>query len=164
MSVHRLLTDHRAKEKLKTALIAAGCAALLIILVLTRLSAVQDAPLQFKTWAAANWAKSSARFIIIAAPWLCIIPVNIGIKIILRKRRALYKLRVYETGLGFLYANSEGESYADFSKIKLRYGKMRESFYIEAPDISIKPSEYSWGEFTQPDVLQNNLERYGKWN
>jgi hypothetical protein len=51
------------------------------------------------------------------------------------------------------------EKYLDYGNIKLSYG-VQESVIIELFENKKTSYTYAWKEFTQPDVLKNNLERY----
>ncbi|MDR1227520.1 MAG: hypothetical protein LBK55_00625 [Azoarcus sp.] len=70
----------------------------------------------------------------------------------------------HHVGLGFFDSKSGQERYVDYADIIFSYGTMQESFYVESKAASVKRIEYGWQAFTQPDVLRNNLERYGKWS
>jgi hypothetical protein len=84
-----------------------------------------------------------------------------GTIITLRKKHPFVKINIYNTGIGFMDKDG-GEKYLDYEKIKLGYGKMQQSVTLELLEDKKTSYDYAWKEFTQCDVLRNNLERYSQ--
>ena len=160
ISTHRLVSDHSIKGKMKS--LITGWSIFLLILIVTQLPPVKSAMLRFSESVDINWVTSAVNFVINYF-WILGIAMISGTIVTLLKKSTFDTIRVYDTGIGFWDSENENERYADYSDIKLSYGKMRQSFWVEAKSISLKLTDYGWKEFSQPDVLQNNLERYGKW-
>jgi hypothetical protein len=81
-----------------------------------------------------------------------------GTIITLRKKHPFANINIYNTGIGFI-DKCGVEKYLDCGEIKIGYGKMRQSAALEFLDDRKTSFGYAWKEFTQADVLKNNLER-----
>ena len=161
ISSHNLKSDYSLKGKLRTIII--GWLIFTVIFVLTRLPAVQEPIISFADKMGVPWVSSAVNFIVNGL-WVLLIPLCTGTVLTLLRKQTFDVLIIYTTGLGFFNSKTNQEDYADFDQIRLSYGKMQQSFYVKAASADIKETEYSWGEFSQPDVLQNNLQRYGKFS
>jgi hypothetical protein len=161
ISVHKLVSDYSVKARLKKVII--GWIIFIFIYAGTRLHIVQDAMINFADKMTVDWVTSVVGFII-KGLWLFLIPLVIGTVITFVKKQTFDELIIYTTGIGFGDKKNGEVQYVPYESIKLSYGKMQNSFWIETKVIPIKLTEYGWGEFSQPDVLKNNLQRYGTWN
>ena len=158
LSVHKLTSDYSLKGKLRPVII--GWIIFLAIFIVTRLPVVRQAVFQFAANFNHSGLSSSSNFIFNGL-WILFISMVIGTVIQLRKKHPFNELRLYSTGIGFVSADTGAERYAPYSGVRLSHGKMQQSICIAAPEAGVaKEAEYGWGEFTQPDVLRNNLERY----
>lgn len=111
-----------------------------------------------------NLVSTHAVKFIIDGLWFIAIILLIGTVVTLVKKQTFDTIHIYDTGIGFFDSKNEMERYALYSDIKLSYGKMKESFWVESKTASVKLTDYGWREFSQSDVLRNSLERYGKWS
>lgn len=148
VSSHNLKSDYSIKGKIKDLII--GWIIYLVFLFVTRIPEISNLLRQTKTFAflASNFWYFFAVLMIA------------GTIITLLKKHFFVKINIYNTGMGFV--DKDGmEKYFDYEKIKLFYGKMQESIIIELFEDKKISYTYAWKEFTQPDVLRNNLERYG---
>lgn len=152
VSQHKLLTDYSKKAQIKKIIL--GWVIFLIILAVTRVPEVQIFIIKY--------AKSSANFIINGLKFVTI-PMIIGTVVMYRNKQLFDELALYNTGIAFINTKSDFQCYVEYLDIALSYGKMQQSFYITAKEAGISMKEYAWSEFTQADVLRNNLERYGDW-
>jgi len=160
VSEHRLVSDYSMKGRIKNVVIA--WVVFFVLLGVTRIPAVQDAMTQFSRSVTVDWVTGAVDFIINGF-WFLAIFVLIGTVVTLIRKQTFDTIRVYDTGIGFLDSKSGEERYADHSQVKFSHGQMQESFYVESKAAGVKMRNYGWGEFAQPDVLRNNLERYGNW-
>ncbi|MDR1136575.1 MAG: hypothetical protein LBL49_10470 [Clostridiales Family XIII bacterium] len=161
ISMHKLTSDYSTRGKLKG--IISGWVIFLLLFGITRIPAVQHAITQFSGSMAVTWLTDMVNFIINGL-WIIAIPLLVGTVLTITKKQVFDTLFIHDTGIGFFNSKSGIEHCAAYSDIKLSYGNMQKSFLLESKAASIKSTEYSWSEFTQPDILRNNLERYGKWN
>lgn len=86
----------------------------------------------------------------------------IGSVVILAGKQKYNGLKIYNQGIGFLKANTNEELYAPYEEINLDYGKGQSSVRIECKPLKIREQFY-FKDFSQPDVMLNNLERFAKW-
>lgn len=152
-SQHKLLTDYSKKGKIKTIII--GWVIFLTIYGVTRIPDVQHILIQYTSKSTANFVIHGAKFVFI--------PMIIGTFFTYLEKHTFDELYIYDTGIGFINNKTNTQKYADYADIDLSYGRLQQSFYIAAKTADVKNLEYAWKEFTQPDVLQKNLEHYGKW-
>jgi hypothetical protein len=150
VSTHNLTSDYSIKGKLKTLII--GWIIYLIILIIPRITEVQNVLFKISK----DFAFLTSNF------WYFFMILMItGTIITLVKKHPFIKINIYNTGIGFIDKNGL-EEYFDYEKIKLAYGKMRQSLTIELLEDKKTSYDYAWREFTQADVLKNNLERYSQ--
>jgi len=160
MSSHKLLSDYSLKGKLKNIII--GWVIFLVLLGITRLPVVRDALTSFSKSVTVDWVTSVVNFILNGF-WVFGILLVIGTVVTLVKKQVFDEIRLYDTGVGFWDSHTGTERYAAYPDVKLSYGKMRQSFWVESKSAPIKLTEYAWTEFAQPDLLQANLVRYATW-
>ncbi|MDR0818087.1 MAG: hypothetical protein LBN43_00750 [Oscillospiraceae bacterium] len=160
LSSHKLLSDYSANWKLKIL----GVFWLLIIVVfgVTRLPYIQSLMVEFSDGVSMDWVTSAVNFII---KYLVVLFVPLLLITILttHNKQSFDEMRLYEDGIGFYNKKTDEELFAEYTEVKLTYGKLRESIWIESKAAYIKPTEYDWQEFSQSDILRKNLERYGWW-
>lgn len=108
-----------------------------------------------------KYAEKSKTDFIINGLVFVFIPMAIGTIVTYREKHPFDALCIFNTGIGFVNTKNNTLQYADFKDIELSYGRMQQSFYIKSTSTNIKKHEYNWIEFDHPDVLRNNLERYG---
>lgn len=159
-SKHDLKSDYSMKGKVRTLVIGWGI--FLVLFVATRLSAVQAALFRLAEGMNGTWLTGAVNFIVNGL-WIVFIPMAVGTVVTLLKKQPFGTLTVYENGLGFMDEKTGGEQFVLYDNIVLSYGKMRQSFYVTAPEAGVKMSEYGWSEFTQPEALQANLARFGRF-
>jgi hypothetical protein len=151
ISNHTLKTDYSITGKLKTIIIGWGI--YLFFLITTRIPEIQKILLQIS---------SSFSFLTNQFWYFICIPMGMGTIRTLMKKHPFTKINIYDTGVGFIDENGI-EKYLEYSKIKINYVKRKQSFIMELQNETKIIFEYGWSEFSQPDVLRNNLERYGTW-
>ena len=161
VSYHHLKSDYSVRGKIRTILI--GWVIFVVIFILTRLPAIQEPIVNFAVKMQVDWVSSAVNFIVNGL-WIVFIPLCIGTIITLLKKQTFDGLVIYSSGLGFVDSKSGQERYVDFDKIHLSYGSMQQSFYVKAVSAEIKETQYGWDEFSQSDVLKNNLQRYGTFS
>ena len=155
ISSHDLQSDYSIKGKLKRIII--GWCIFLVIFGVTRVPSLQAVLLDFESNLGVEWVTSSINFIINGLIFV-FIPMIIGTILTLRAKHSFKELCIYKEGIGFV--ENDGEKFALYNQIELSWGKMQESFYIGCKELEIKTNDYGFGEFSQPDVLMNNLKRY----
>ncbi|MDR3314936.1 MAG: hypothetical protein LBS98_00415 [Coriobacteriales bacterium] len=161
VSTHLLHTDYGAKGKLIRIVIE--WVVFIAIFLVAKIPSVQSALLGFAESVTVRWVTSSVGFVI-GWFWVFIIPLLIGTIVTIVRKQTFNELRIYDTGIGFFNSKNQTERFADYANIQLSLGKMQEGVWIESKAASVKLFEYGWREFSQPDVLRNNLERYGTWS
>ncbi|MDR1014260.1 MAG: hypothetical protein LBL86_04695 [Coriobacteriales bacterium] len=136
----------------------------------TRLPAAQQAMVQFGGAMAVDldtvtidWATAVVDFVIHGV-WVFAVPLVVGTVLAVVRKQTFDTLNIYDTGIGFWDSKHGTLRYAPYSDIEFSYGKMQESFLVEAKTASVKLTEYVWKEFAQQDVLRSNLEQYGTWH
>ena len=158
ISTHTLQSDYSKKGKLKTIII--GWCIFLIIFIITKLPNVREILLNIQssdTVQSVEWVESLVNFILNGL-WVLFIPFVIGTVITLKKKHPFQSLNIYETGIGFVCDGKE--KFSAYSNMKLSFGSMQQSVNITCKEAEIKGNEYGFGEFSQSDVLLNNLKRY----
>jgi hypothetical protein len=149
VSTHNLTSDYSIKGKLKDLII--GWTVYLVFMIVTGIPEIRNILLQTKSLA----------FLASNFWYFFAIPMIAGTIITLRKKHPFVKINIYNTGIGFM--DKDGvEKYLDYGKIKLGYGKMQQSVTLELLEDKKTSYDYAWKEFTQCDVLRNNLERYSQ--
>ncbi|MDR0501341.1 MAG: hypothetical protein LBG97_08915 [Coriobacteriales bacterium] len=148
VSSHSLKSDYSIKGKIKDAII--GWVIYFAFLFVTRIPEISNLLLQTETFA----------FLTSDLWYFFAVFMIAGTIITLVKKHPFVKLNIYNTGVGFVDKGGI-EKYLDYEKIELSYGKMQESITIELIEDKKTSYDYAWKEFTQPDILRNNLERYG---
>ncbi|SFG46302.1 hypothetical protein [Prevotella sp. KH2C16] len=138
-----------------------GWIVFLAIYLITRIPAVQGAMTGFADWAVADWVKSGVPFIINYWLWLGL-PMLIGTVMVWRKKMPFTELRVYPDGIGFVINGRE--SFVPHEQVYFSYGSMHESLWIGCGVLGISRASHLWQDFSQPDVLENNLQRYANWD
>jgi hypothetical protein len=149
VSTHNLTSDYNIKGKLRDLVI--GWIIYLVFLIVTRIPEVKSVLLQTKSlsFLASNF-------------WYFFVIIMITSTIItLVKKHPFVKINIYNTGIGFVDKMGV-EKYLDYGKVKLGDGKMQQSVTIELLEDKKTLYDYAWKEFTQSDVLKNNLERYSQ--
>lgn len=86
----------------------------------------------------------------------------IGSIVILVEKQKYSGFKIYDQGIGFLKAKTNEELYAPYEEIVLDYGKGQSSIRIECKRMKLKEQFY-FKDFSQPDVMLNNLERFAIW-
>jgi len=157
ISVHDLQSDYSIKGKLKRIII--GWCVFLIIFGVTRLPSVQATLLNIQSdlGRSVEWVASAIDFILNGFIFISI-PMIIGTILTLRQKHSFKELHIYKEGIGFV--SNDGEKFAPYDKVELSWGKMQQSFDIGCKELEIKANDYGFKEFSQPDVLANNLKRY----
>jgi len=157
ISVHVLKSDYSMSGKLKSVII--GWCIFLVIFAVTRVPSVQMILLNIQSdlGRSVEWVGSAVNFILNGLVYI-FIPMVIGTVITLMKKHPFQSINIYENGIGFI--NGEAERFQTYDKLNLSWGKMGQSFYIDCKELGIKGNDYGFGEFSQSDVLMNNLKRY----
>ena len=155
ISSHDLQSDSSIKGKLKRIII--GWCIFLVIFGVTRIPSLQATLLNFESNLGVEWVTNIVDFIINGFLFIAI-PMILGTILTLRAKHSFKELRIYKEGIGFV--GNDGEKFAPYNQIELSWGKMQESFYIGCKELEIKTNDYGFGEFTQSDVLMNNLKRH----
>lgn len=160
-SEHQLLTDYSIKARIKSIVIVWIIFGIFVII--TRLPILQTKMINFSDNMGVDWVTSSINFII-KGIWIFFIPLFIGTIITIKKKIDISNIRLYNTGIGFI--NNEGiEEFISYSEMKLSYGSMQQSVFIEIRSKNINLNhDFAWKEFNEPDIFRNNLERFGTWN
>ena len=152
ISTHDLQTDYSKKGKIKKIVI--GWCVYLIILIIFKLPIVRETLLNIQ---GDLGIESHVKFLLNGL-WVFLIPLLIGTVLTLREKQLFQLLKIYETGIGFV---CEGEEkFSIYGNIELSFGKFQQSFYVASKEVGIKMREYGFQEFSQGDVLFNNLKRY----
>lgn len=86
----------------------------------------------------------------------------IGSVAILIGKQKYSELKIYNQGIGFLRLKTGEELYAPYEEIKLDYTKGQTGVWIESKRLKIREQFY-FKDFSQPDVMENNLERFAIW-
>lgn len=128
---------------------------------ITHVPGIRDAIIQFVAENhTVDWLTFWADIILNKLQYTAIIFVFASIGILLEKQKYC-GLKIYNWGIGFL--NKAGEElYAPYEEINLDYGKGQSSVRIECKPLKIREQFY-FKDFSQPDVMLNNLERFAKW-
>ena len=157
ISTHILKTDYSKKGKLKT--IITGWCIFLLIFGATRVPSVQIILLNIQSnlGRSVSWVYSSIDFIINGLAFV-FIPMAIGTVLTIREKHLFQSINVYETGIGFI--NNNVETFQPYDKIQLSWWKMKQSFHIGCKELGIKENNYRFDEFTEPNLLYQNLETY----
>lgn len=160
-SEHQLLTDYSIKARIKSIVIV--WIIFSIFVIITRLPILQTKMINFSDNMGVDWVTSSINFII-KGIWIFFIPLFIGTIITIKKKIDISNIRLYNTGIGFI--NNKGiEEFISYSEMKLSYGSMQQSVFIEIRSKNINLNhDFAWKEFNEPDIFRNNLERFGTWN
>ncbi|MFV0362884.1 MAG: hypothetical protein ACK5LL_07325 [Suipraeoptans sp.] len=159
ISSHELLTDYSMKAKIKRVIV--GWIIFLAIFGATRVPDVQLIMTDFADKMQVSWLSSVIDFII-RGLWIGFIPMITGTFITLRTKQIFTHIAIYEEDLALVNRKLDTCLYIPYGQVKLSYGRMQESFYMDFQDKNLKKMEYAWSEFTSSDVLRNNLERYGR--
>jgi len=157
VSSHKLLSDYSFKGKLRAVLI--GWAVFLVLLVITWLPVVRNALIRFRDAVTVDWVTNAVNFIL-GYFWIFGIVAIISTIVTLVKKQTFDEIRLYTTGAGFFDSATNTERYIAYPDIKFSYGKFQQSFWVESKPASIKLTEYTWKEFSQPDLLRSNLTQY----
>ena len=140
-----------------------GWAVFLVILIVTRIPAVQAAMLNF---AAAlknvDWVTSGVKFLINGI-WFIAIPLVIGTLLKLKEKRPFEEICIFNDGIGFVTMGGKLQK-VDFDQVYLHYGEFQKSIFIECAVLKISAKAIPWEYFSQADVLHKNLQRYANWN
>ena len=161
ISAHTLKTDYSMKGKIRTVII--GWVIYGALFGVTRMPSVQAAMLGFAENVRVEWVTDVVSFVIDGL-WFVVIPMVIGTLMTLLKKQTFDELRIYNEGLGFANSKTGEETYAAYASIHLSYGKLQDSFWVEAKEAGVKLTEFGWKEFAEPTVLRTGLEEKGKWN
>jgi len=156
VSSHKLLSDYSLGGKLRA--IFTGWAIFFVLFGITRLPVVRSALVRFRDAVTVDWVTGVVNFILDGF-WVFGIAAVITTIYTLVKKQAFDELRLYTTGVGFFTSQTNTEQYIAYPEVKFSYGKMQKSFWVESKP-AIKLTEYTWGEFTQPDLLRTNLVQY----
>jgi len=156
VSSHKLLSDHSLKGKVKSIVI--GWIIFLVLYGITLLPAVRSALVRFRDAVTVDWVTGVVNFILDGF-WVFGIAAVISTIYTLVKKQTFDEMRLYTTGVGFFDSKTNTERYIAYPEVKFSYGKMQKTFWVESKP-SIKMTEYTWGEFTQPDLLRTNLVQY----
>lgn len=154
VSQHKLLKDNSKRAKIKRIIIV--WAIFLALFLITRIPEVQKVIFEYV-------GKSKADFITNGLI-IVFIPMIIGTITFYREKQNFDRICIYKKGIYFIDSKNNTQDYVDFDNLELSYGNMQQSFYIKSASKNIKEKEYTWCDFDYPDVLRNNLERYGKIN
>lgn len=154
ISQHKLLKDTSKRAKIKRIIIV--WAIFLALFLITRIPEVQKVIFEYV-------GKSKADFITNGLI-IVFIPMIIGTITFYREKQNFDRICIYKKGIYFIDSKNNTQDYVDFDNLELSYGNMQQSFYIKSASKNIKEKEYAWCDFDYPDVLRNNLERYGKIN
>ncbi|RBP97766.1 hypothetical protein CRD60_03945 [Bifidobacterium aemilianum] len=157
VSTHTLTSDYSRKSKIKT--IALYWVVGLVVLALLHIPQVEDVIQEYCSRSFADFLINGS---LIALPLFLLI----GSVVTFLQRHSFDELHLYNTGINFVNNRSDAQghdNYADYNDVELSYGNAQSSFFISAPKAGVKMTNYAWTEFTYPDVLENNLKRYGHW-
>ena len=116
-----------------------GWAVFLVILIVTRIPAVQAAMLNF-----ADALKN--------VDWVT-----------LKEKRPFEEICIFNDGIGFVTMGGKLQK-VDFDQVYVHYGEFQNSIFIECAVLKISANAIPWEYFSQPDVLHKNLQRYANWN
>lgn len=108
-----------------------------------------------------DWLAFWADIILNDLKYLAII-FMIGSIVILAGKQKYSGLKIYNQGIGFLKAKTNEEIYVPYEEINLDYGKWQSCVRIECKRLKIREQIY-FKDFSQPDVMVNNLERFAIW-
>lgn len=141
----------------------------LLILVATRVPSLQLSMISFAKSAAVPWLISSVNFIINGF-WIFAIPLAISSFFATTQKHPYDTFVNYATGLDPVDRESGVEVFVSYPNVHLVYGKLQESFIIEAKktekravDSGKVSFECPWQGFSSSDLFRQNLERYGRW-
>jgi len=157
VSTHILQSDYSKKGRIKGIII--GWAIFLVIFIISRLPNIQQVlqEVQVNWEQEVEWLGSTAKFIRNGL-WVFFVPLTIGTILRLREKRPFQSLNLYKEGIGFICDGNE--RFCDYAEIEISLGSMAQSFYITCKSLGIKGTSYGFGEFSQSDVLKNNLRRF----
>lgn len=160
VSSHALdMTFYEGKGKWKSVIM--GWAVFLVLYLVTRIPAVQQAMMGFAESMRVDWVTSIVSFLISGLIWVGLV-LAIGTVVIWRRKQPFSELRIYEDGIGFVMDGREQR--VRHEQVYFHYGSMQASVWIACGALGISSANYPWAHFSQADVMEKNLERYANWS
>lgn len=133
-----------------------------IIFGITHVSVVREAIIQFvEENYTVDWLTFWADILLNKLQYVALVFV-FGSIVILMSQQKYTTLKIYNQGIGFIVKKTGEELYATYEDINLNYGKWQSSVWVECKRLKIREQFY-FKDFSQPDVMENNLERFAVW-
>ncbi|MDD3141425.1 MAG: hypothetical protein PHX08_21010 [Lachnospiraceae bacterium] len=107
-----------------------------------------------------DWLRFWSDIILNDLHYIAIINLCGSVVIIMQKKK-FSAIKIYNQGLGFIYIKTGEEIYADYGEIRIYY--TRGDVCIKCKKLKVD-ERFKFDDFTMPDVMKNNLERFAKWN
>ena len=95
--------------------------------------------------------------------WVALIPLAIGTFILWRRKQSFSEIRIYENSIGFVLLDGK-EHRVRHEQVYVHYGKYQKTFWIECAALGISNYYYYWDDFSNSEVLCDNLLHYANWN
>ena len=160
VSEHHDISDHSLKRKVLT--IIEMWAFWGVIYGVTHVPVVREAIINFvEANNTVHWLSFWSDILLNDLLYVAVIFLIGSIAVLMGKQK-YNGLKIYNQGMGFLNAKDGQEQYATYEEINLNYGKGKSSVRIECKKMKINEQFY-FKDFSQPDIMENNLERFGTW-